>query len=404
MEQKVIAGNALGELIKKAGEGVLSTLLPELEEGLITSTDIDGRQGICLAVRELVVSSSDESLETYEKALISIVKTALVDTNDQVREAAAEAFDALQQALGKRIVDRVLPDLLHLLHNENDAEQALAALLTLLTEATRANIILPNLIPTLLTKPITGFNAKALASLSKVAGGGMNRRLPTILNTLMDEIISTEDSGLKSEVSEAFDTVLDSVDEFDGLNVAMNVMLGLMKHDDHRRRSNAAMHLASFFSNTEMDISRFYPELIRVLLISFDDHDKEVVKAAWEGLNQLTKSMKKEEMEVLVNPARQVLRQVGVPGSNLAGFSLPKGIGAILPIFLQGLLNGNIEQRTQSALAIGDIIDRTSPESLKAFVTQITGPLIRVVSERSVDIKCRFPSVLTVKLHSLTNI
>ncbi|EGE03653.1 translational activator GCN1 [Trichophyton equinum CBS 127.97] len=388
MEQKVIAGNALGELIKKAGEGVLSTLLPELEEGLITSTDIDGRQGICLAVRELVVSSSDESLETYEKALISIVKTALVDTNDQVREAAAEAFDALQQALGKRIVDKVLPDLLHLLHNENDAEQALAALLTLLTEATRANIILPNLIPTLLTKPITGFNAKALASLSKVAGGGMNRRLPTILNTLMDEIISTEDSGLKSDVSEAFDTVLDSVDEFDGLNVAMNVMLALMKHDDHRRRSSAAMHLATFFSNTEMDISRFYPELIRVLLISFDDRDKKVVKAAWEGLNQLTKSMKKEEMEVLVNPARQVLRQVGVPGSNLAGFSLPKGIGAILPIFLQGLLNGNIEQRTQSALAIGDIIDRTSPESLKAFVTQITGPLIRVVSERSVDIKC----------------
>lgn len=398
MEQKVIAGNALGELIKKAGEGVLSTLLPELEEGLITSTDIDGRQGICLAVRELVVSSSDESLETYEKALISIVKTALVDTNDQVREAAAEAFDALQQALGKRIVDRVLPDLLHLLHNENDAEQALAALLTLLTEATRANIILPNLIPTLLTKPITGFNAKALASLSKVAGGGMNRRLPTILNTLMDEIISTEDSGLKSEVSEAFDAVLGSVDEFDGLNVAMNVMLALMKHDDHRRRSSAAIHLATFFSNTEMDISRFYPELIRVLLISFDDRDKEVVKAAWEGLNQLTKSMKKEEMEVLVHPARQVLRQVGVPGSNLAGFSLPKGIGAILPIFLQGLLNGNIEQRTQSALAIGDIIDRTSPESLKAFVTQITGPLIRVVSERSVDIKCRFP-VLTVKLH-----
>ncbi|KAK2882392.1 hypothetical protein FQN49_000395 [Arthroderma sp. PD_2] len=388
MEQKVIAGNALGELIKKAGEGVLSTLLPALEEGLLTSTDIDGRQGICLAVRELVVSSSDESLETYEKPLISIVRTALVDTNNQVREAAAEAFDALQQSLGKRIVDRVLPDLLHLLHNENDAEQALSALLTLLTEATRANIILPNLIPTLLTRPITGFNAKALASLSEVAGGGMNRRLPTILNSLMDEIISTEDNDLKLEISQAFDTVLDSVDEYDGLNVGMNVMLALMKHDDHRRRATAAMHLATFFANTELDISRFYPELIRVLLISFDDHDKNVVKASWEGLSQLTKSMRKEEMEVLVNPTRQVLRQVGVPGSNLAGFSLPKGIGAILPIFLQGLLNGNIEQRTQSALAIGDIVDRTSPEALKTFVTQITGPLIRVVSERSVDIKC----------------
>ncbi|KAF5015188.1 hypothetical protein F66182_13571, partial [Fusarium sp. NRRL 66182] len=52
-----------------------------------------------------------------------------------------------------------------------------------------------------------------------------------------------------------------------------------------------------------------------------------------------------------------------------------------------GLLNGNTEQRTQAALAFADIIDRTAADSLKPFVTQITGPLIRVVSERSVDIK-----------------
>jgi len=94
-------------------------------------------------------------------------------------------------------------------------------------------------------------------------------------------------------------------------------------------------------------------------------------------------------MEVLAVPTRQILKGVGVPGADLPGFSLPKGITAILPIFLQGLLNGSIEQRTQSSLAIADLIDRTSADSLKAFVTQITGPLIRVVSERSVDLKCR---------------
>ena len=56
---------------------------------------------------------------------------------------------------------------------------------------------------------------------------------------------------------------------------------------------------------------------------------------------------------------------------------------------LQGLLNGTPDQRTQSALAIADVIDRTGSNALKPFVTQITGPLIRVVSERSVDIKCK---------------
>ncbi|OJD14930.1 hypothetical protein AJ78_04769 [Emergomyces pasteurianus Ep9510] len=388
MEQKVIAGNALGELIKKAGEGVLSTLLPSLEAGLVASTDVDSRQGICIALRELVVSAPAESLEDYEKILISIVRTALVDHDEMVREAAAEAFDALQQVLDKRVVDQVLPDLLHLLRSEADAQQALSALLTLLTETTRANIILPNLIPTLLTSPISGFNAKALASLAEVASASMTRRLPAILNAFMDTMVSTDDDELREEIGDAFDTILESVDEYDGLNASMSVMLSLMKHEDHRKRSNAATRLGRFFSHADVDISRYHPDLIRVLLISFDDRDMDVVKAAWEALTQLTTHIRKEEMEVLVIPTRQVLRQVGVPGSDLPGFCLPKGIGSIFPIFLQGLLNGNVDQRVQSALAIADIIDRTSTEALRPYVTQITGPLIRVVSERSVDIKC----------------
>ncbi|KAJ6134355.1 eIF-2-alpha kinase activator GCN1 [Penicillium sp. IBT 18751x] len=388
MEQKVIASNALGDLIKKAGESVLATLLPLLEEGLQTSPDVDVKQGICIALRELINAATPEGLEDFEKVLISTVRVALVDNDEDVREAAAEAFDALQQILGKKAVDQVLPYLLHLLRNDEDAEQALSALLTLLTEQTRANIILPNLIPTLLTPPVSAFNARALASLAEVAGSAMTRRLPNILNSLMDGIIETKDEELREELSTSFDTVLRSVDEYDGLNVAMNVMIGLVKHDDHRRRAKAALQLKTFFSDAEVDFSRYHPDLIRVLLISFDDSDKDVVKAAWAALSGLISSMRKEEMEVLAIPTRQILRQVGVPGADLPGFSLPKGIMAILPIFLQGLLNGNPDQRTQSALAISDIIDRTSSDSLKPFVTQITGPLIRVVSERSTDIKC----------------
>ncbi|KAJ5591715.1 uncharacterized protein N7459_002084 [Penicillium hispanicum] len=388
MEQKVIASNALGDLIKKAGESVLSTLLPLLEEGLQTSPDVDVKQGICIALRELITSATPEALEDYEKVLISTVRVALVDSDEDVREAAAEAFDALQQIMGKKAVDQVLPYLLHLLRNDEEAEQALSALLTLLTEQTRANIILPNLIPTLLTPPISAFNARALASLAEVAGAAMTRRLPNILNSLMDGMVESTDEELREELSNAFDTVLVSVDEYDGLNVAMNVMISLVKHDDHRRRAKAALHLNKFFANADIDFSRYHQDLIRVLLISFDDWDKDVVKAAWTALSGLTSHMRKEEMEVLAVPTRQILRQVGVPGADLPGFSLPKGIMAILPIFLQGLLNGTVDQRTQSALAIADVIDRTGSDSLKPFVTQITGPLIRVVSERSVDIKC----------------
>ena len=387
MEQKVIAGNALGEFIRKAGEGVLATLLPTLEDGLQKSTDRDHKQGICIALREIVSSASQEALEDYESTLISVVRVALADPDIEVREAAAEAFDSLQSILGKKAVDQVLPPLLNLLRSENEADAALSALLTLLTDNTRSNIILPNLVPTLMVSPITSFNAKAIASLSQVAGPAMTRRFSTILNGLMDDIISCKDENLRTDLEESFDAILLSADEFDGLNTIMAIMLGLVKNDDHGKRAATDRRLANFLAKAEVDYSRYHQDLIRVLLISFDDSDPKVVGAAWLALSEMTKRLRKEEMESLVLWTRQILQQVGVPGFQLPGFLLPKGINAILPIFLQGLMNGTAEQRTSAALAISEIVDRSSADSLKPFVTQITGPLIRVVSERSVDIK-----------------
>ncbi|PHH75425.1 hypothetical protein CDD80_2378 [Ophiocordyceps camponoti-rufipedis] len=387
MEHKVIASNALGELIRKAGDGVLSSLLPTLEQGLQASTDSDAKQGICLALRELISSASPEALEAHEKTLISVVRTALTDSDEEVREAAAEAFDSLQQILGKRAVDQVLPHLLSLLRSDKEAENALSALLTLLTETTRSNMILPNLIPTLISPPISAFNAKALASLSRVAGAAMNRRLPNIINSLMDNEIKCQEDDLRTELEASFDIVIQSIDEYDGLNTVMNVLLGLLKHDDHKRRASTARHLGNFFSETDVDYSRYNQDIIRSLLISFDDGDQDVVQAAWAALSQLTKKLKKEEMESLVVSTRQALQRVGVAGANLRGFELPKGIGAILPIFLQGLMNGTTDQKVQAALGMSDIVDRASETALKPFVTQMTGPLIRIVSERATDVK-----------------
>src|SRR5690606_5369031 len=106
--------------------------------------------------------------------------------------------------------------------------------------------------------------------------------------------------------------ILLSVDEYDGMNSAMNVVLALAKHDDHRKRSEICKLMVNFFAKTELDYSRYTPDFIRVFLMLFDDRDKETVKSAWAALNELTKHIKKEDMETLVAPTRQILQQVGV--------------------------------------------------------------------------------------------
>lgn len=45
-------------------------------------------------------------------------------------------------------------------------------------------------------------------------------------------------------------------------------------------------------------------------------------------------------------------------------------------------MNGDFHIRTKAAIGLGEVVKRTSAPSLKPFVTQITGPFIRVVGDR----------------------
>ncbi|XP_039048926.1 protein ILITYHIA-like [Hibiscus syriacus] len=65
----------------------------------------------------------------------------------------------------------------------------------------------------------------------------------------------------------------------------------------------------------------------------------------------------------------------------IPGFSLPKALQPLLPIFLQGLISGSAELRQQAALGLGELIEVTSEQSLKQFVIPITGPLIRIIGD-----------------------
>lgn len=75
---------------------------------------------------------------------------------------------------------------------------------------------------------MTVFNARALASLVTVAGNALSKRLTVILNAIVNvlEGRSAPDEELKAAVNEALEALLGSINDAEGLNTLMLLLLG----------------------------------------------------------------------------------------------------------------------------------------------------------------------------------
>lgn len=382
-DQRNIAAQALGELVRRVGSTSLSRLLPTLSEGMATS-DPDARQGICIAVNELIGSTQPDDLEAQQGLIIPIIRSGLGDSDERVCDSAANAFDSLQNAIGNQIMDKILPDLINMLQNESTADNALAALKKIIS--TKGAIVFPVLMPTLLKPPMTVTNARSLGALASVAGPALIKRFEKIVDSLIDAIVGEDGEEPSEQDAETFkeslNSVLLSINFDEGVHTLMHHMLSLARNPEPKRREITFEHMSEYFSETSVDYSNYIEDWVGVCITSLDDVDPNVVKAAWQCLNSIIKAQSKEQLAALVRTARSTLRSTGTPGQELPGFALPKGASCILPIFLQGLMYGTNDQREQAALGISDVVERTSAANLKPFVTQITGPLIRTVGER----------------------
>ena len=215
-------------MVRRVGANALAQLLPTLQES-------DDKQGVCIAVTELIKSTSHDGLVQYQDIFIDIIKDGLVSS----REEAAVAFDELHQELGKVVIDEIVPDLLKRLKEPN----ALLALKDIMLK--KSDVIFPILLPTLLTSPV---DTEALAALAPVAGSALYKRLAVIINTLVNA------------ESEAIDEVMLSVED-DGVHTLMQIIMGLLKDEDTKRRVFIFSRLAGFLqipSSTIRCISRIW--------------------------------------------------------------------------------------------------------------------------------------------------
>jgi hypothetical protein len=125
VDKREVAGRTLGDLIGKVGELVMPEVLPVLRRGLQQqgSASADGaaavsvhtRQGVCLAVTEILRSASRSLLALHGGVLVPAIRRALCDPAPEVREVAGRAFDQLYRSLPEAALEEVVPPLLYAL-------------------------------------------------------------------------------------------------------------------------------------------------------------------------------------------------------------------------------------------------------------------------------------------------
>ncbi|KAG8955662.1 translational activator of GCN4 [Tulasnella sp. 424] len=377
-EQQETAANTMSELCRKFGDKVLGEIVGLLRVA-VQSPDSQTREGACMAISEVIENTTEENMEDHEGQIISVVRSCLVDESSSVRVAAASAFDALQKHIGTKAIDQTIPTLLGALRQAGPgSDTALQALKEIMT--VRSTTVFPVLIPTLITTPITAFNASALAQLVVVAGDALSKRLGQILNALVQSIETEEDEEVKEAVQEAVRRLFESVEDDDGLDNLMTLLLEWAKSNVPRRRVSGLQLFAVFCEATEQDFSIYRVEWIRTMVMLLDDPVPDVIEASIGAFDAFIKAVGKEDLEPLVVPLRKTIEITGSPGQHVPGFT-SKALASMVPVILAGLTGGTSDQREHAAYAISELVPRTDEAAIKPYMTHLTGPLIRVMTQ-----------------------
>ena len=384
-DRRTTASRCLGELVRKLGERVLPEVFPILRAGL-ESEDKDTREGVCLGLAEVLGAARKEQLEEYYAEVVPVIRDALCDAEDAVRNAAGSAFDAMFRHGGADTASDIVPALLAKLDTDPVALEGLKQVLRAQPK------ILASVLPKLASPPINAARARTLGSLAEVAGAALPPHLPLLFPPLLAAMGSDSNEDEADAAYAAASAVLRAV-PIDAHYLLLPEVLGGLSDETASTRAAAAKLCGAFASEAPcFDEDDDVPQLITALFELFVDVDEAVVLSAWTALGVIMAKVAKEDQAhylrdvcQAVDTAREKVRRRDRGASEILipALCLPKGLAPIVQVYLQGVLTGrHAEDKEQAAEGLRAAVLSTTTAAIKPHVIPITGPLIRILGDK----------------------
>eukprot|EP01104_Vermistella_antarctica_P000635 TRINITY_DN10784_c0_g1_i1.p1 TRINITY_DN10784_c0_g1~~TRINITY_DN10784_c0_g1_i1.p1 ORF type:complete len:1739 (-),score=418.79 TRINITY_DN10784_c0_g1_i1:1-4593(-) len=441
-DRRDAAGRTLGDLVQRGnlGERVIQDALPILSDGL-KSSDPCTREGVCIGLSEVIACAKRHQIGERVQEMVPSVRRALCDNDERVRDAAARVLDQLHRAVGQDVWDEVIPPLLADLEKENLQQQTLQGIEKMVEVRGKGvlHILVPRLLDCKGTKDrlpmdtatresaefrgvpaFQTYHALAIASVSSVAGDLFTQHVGTVLSPLVrrsaqclaahnvalaagDDVASALALSYLEHMRTAIDCVMLST-AADSVHIVMMDMAVLNRSKEVSVRCETIGLLGRYCRDSKLNLLKQMDSILPLLLSAYGDSAATVNKEAVQALSLALKSLSKETYPKLVATIRDCIRMTwlsGVSGSPvilaaaaaadtasvkapplIAGFSLPRALSSMLPVFTGSLMSGTAEVKERAAEGLGELVCLTSAAALKPYVLIITGPLIRVIGDR----------------------
>jgi hypothetical protein len=205
-ERTEVAGRCLGDIVHKLGDSVLPEIIPVLRNALYTG-DRHTRRGVCVGLSEVLNVSTKEQILRFIEIIVVVVRDALCDEDEGVREIAASCFQILHKAIGDPALNEIVPSLLVGLESEDDKARtrALNGLTGILS--IRSRELLPFIIPRLITLPMSETHANALGSIAAVTGATISMQFSLIVPSIISELASFHGKELDKEETNRMEAI-----------------------------------------------------------------------------------------------------------------------------------------------------------------------------------------------------